>query len=178
MHRFINSIQETKPATFYYKASLWDSPLGDILMITKNEALCILEFVTRKNLKKNLEKLENPIVWEESSVIPAIKKFLTEYFEGKVGTIDFKIDTKGTVFQKKVWEKIKKIPHGQTISYSDIAQSIGFSDAHRAVANAVGQNKLAIIIPCHRVVNKNGNLGGYAGGIAYKKWLLAHEGAL
>lgn len=82
----------------------------------------------------------------------------------------------GSPFQRRVWESLFTIPFGQTCSYSDIAERIGSPKAVRAVGNANGKNMFPIIVPCHRVIHKNGSLGGYTGGLKYKKWLLNHEG--
>lgn len=81
----------------------------------------------------------------------------------------------GTPFQKRVWQELLNIPYGETRSYSEIAVSVGRPAAYRAVAQANGANQLAIVVPCHRVINANGDLGGYGGGLSRKEWLLAHE---
>ncbi len=163
----------------YLSAKMVQSPVGDILIIVNKDKLCLLEFVQRKNLRDNLINLslktDCPIVWSDNSLIKKIENALGKYFQGKENQFDLPIETNGTPFQKKVWQEIQKIPYGQTTSYAEIAISIGFTSAHRAVANAVGKNQLAIIVPCHRVINKSGKLGGYAGGIDRKEWLLSHE---
>jgi AraC family transcriptional regulator of adaptative response/methylated-DNA-[protein]-cysteine methyltransferase len=84
----------------------------------------------------------------------------------------------GSLFQKEVWEELKKIPQGETRSYRDISKALGRKSSFRAVAQANGANQLAIVIPCHRVINANGELGGYSSGVIRKKWLLNHEGIL
>ncbi len=81
----------------------------------------------------------------------------------------------GSPFQKQVWKALQQIPHGQTCSYADLAAAIGKPTACRAVANANGANQLAIVIPCHRVINSDGKLGGYGGGVSKKQWLIDHE---
>lgn len=100
---------------------------------------------------------------------------LQEYFEGGRTEFSFSFDCAGTDFQKEVWRQIALIPFGQTITYSELAKRSGFSRAIRAVGTATGKNPLSIIIPCHRVVGKNGALGGYAGGLARKQLLLDTE---
>lgn len=102
-------------------------------------------------------------------------KQLKEYFEGKRKKFDLKIKLQGTEFQKKVWSELMKIPYGKTVSYSYIAEKIGFPKAARAVGNANNKNKFAIVIPCHRVIAKNGSLSGYASGVSKKKWLINFE---
>ena len=103
----------------------------------------------------------------------------SQFIDTKVNdiTLDpskYRLELKGTEFQRMVWKEILKIPRGTTRTYSEIAISIGKPNSHRAVANACGQNKLAVLVPCHRVVGKS-NLGGYKWGIERKKWLLDSE---
>ena len=97
------------------------------------------------------------------------------YFEGKRQDFKTPLFLLGSPFQKRVWEELMKISPGKTRSYAEIAMAIGKPTAYRAVANANGANQLAIVIPCHRVINSNGELGGYGGGIARKKWLIDLE---
>ena len=103
---------------------------------------------------------------------------LKEYFAGTRKEFDVPLDIEGTEFQKKVWEELKKIPYGKTISYKTLAEKLGDVKSIRAVGKANGQNPIAIIIPCHRVIGADGSLIGYAGGLAIKEKLLHIEGAL
>ena len=98
-----------------------------------------------------------------------------EYFEGKRQNFTLKLNPEGTDFQKKVWEKLKTIPFGKTVSYLELSKQLGDVKAIRAVAAANGKNPLWIVVPCHRVIGSNGDLVGYAGGLSRKKWLLEHE---
>lgn len=100
---------------------------------------------------------------------------LQEYFSGNRIVFDFKLNPAGTVFQKKVWNELLKIPFGKTVSYQEITNQLGDPKAIRAVANANGKNPLWIVVPCHRVIGSDGSLTGYAGGLWRKKWLLDHE---
>ena len=100
---------------------------------------------------------------------------LNEYFEGNRTDFQFKMNPKGTDFQKTVWEELLKIPFGKTASYQDVTNKLGDPKAIRAVANANGKNPLWIVVPCHRVIGSDGSLTGYAGGLWRKKWLLDHE---
>lgn len=100
---------------------------------------------------------------------------IDEYFSGKRREFSVNLQLQGTDFQKKVWSQLMKIPFGETLSYKDVAASIGNEKAVRAVGNANGRNKIAIIIPCHRVIGSNGKLIGYASGVWRKEWLLLHE---
>jgi len=103
---------------------------------------------------------------------------LKEYFAGTRKEFDVPLDIEGTDFQKRVWNELQKIPYGKTISYKTLSEKLGDVKAIRAVGKANGQNPIAIIIPCHRVIGANGNLIGYAGGLAIKEKLLHLEGAL
>lgn len=100
---------------------------------------------------------------------------LQEYFEGSRKNFDLQLNPNGTVFQKRVWRELTTIPHGNTISYLELSKRIGNTKAIRAVANANSKNPIWIIIPCHRVIGKDGSLTGYAGGLYLKQWLLDHE---
>lgn len=100
---------------------------------------------------------------------------IDEYFTGKRKEFSLNLLPSGTDFQLKVWESLREISYGKTVSYKDIADSIGNTKAVRAVGSANGKNKISIVIPCHRVIGSNGTLTGYAGGLWRKKWLLEHE---
>lgn len=116
---------------------------------------------------------------EVSKIIPvplqeAVRQ-LHEYFEGKRTEFTIKLAPQGTDFQKRVWNELLKIPFGKTFSYQYIADQLGEPKVIRAAASANGKNPISIIIPCHRVIGKNGSLTGYSGGLHRKKWLLEHE---
>lgn len=143
--------------------SFYDSPIGLIKIVANNEAIVALDFVYKRS-KEN-----------ENDVIRQCKIQLDEYFKGIRKEFDVNIEVNGTEFQKMVWQELKRIPYGQVRSYKDIAVAIGNEKAVRAVGGANNKNKIAIIIPCHRVVGKDGSLTGYAGGLWRKKWLLEHE---
>lgn len=100
---------------------------------------------------------------------------LKEYFEGKRTSFDFLLNPSGTAFQKRVWNGLLQIPYGKTVSYLQLAKTLGDAKAIRAVAAANGKNPLWIVVPCHRVIGSDGSLTGYAGGLSRKKWLLEHE---
>jgi len=180
---FSKIIEETKSTKRRYpnilKAACLDSPLGPIIAISDDQALYLLEFFGRKGLERGVERLRNRtqsnITPGMTSIIHSIEEELHHYFEGKLRKFKTPLVYQGSLFQKTVWEALKKIPLGKTQSYADIAKAIGKPTAFRAVANANGANQLAIIIPCHRVINSNGALGGYGGGLSRKEWLLHHE---
>lgn len=143
--------------------SYYDSPIG-LIKITANEnAITGLDFVYKKTKE------------EENNLIIICKKQLDEYFKGERIEFDLDIHLNGTEFQVAVWNELKKIPYGEKRSYKDIAKAIGNEKAVRAVGGANNKNKIAIIVPCHRVVGSDGSLTGYAGGLWRKQWLLEHE---
>lgn len=161
------------------KASWLDTKLGPMLAVADEQALYLLEFVDRRGLEKEVERLRQK---NKAAIIPgctkpisSIENELKHYFEGQLTEFKTPLFFLGSPFQKQVWDELQKIPLGETRSYSDIAIAVGRPFAFRAVAQANGANQISIIIPCHRVINTNGELGGYGGGIIRKKWLLNHE---
>ena len=142
------------------------SPLGIIDISGTNTFITSVEFVTEAD--------------ETSETVPDVllecKKELEEYFAGKRREFLAQIKPEGTIFQKKVWNELKKIGYGETCSYQTIAKKLKNPDAVRAVGLANGKNPIAIILPCHRVIGEDGKLTGYGGGLWRKQWLLEHEG--
>ena len=111
--------------------------------------------------------------------LPAVARILQRYFAGELAALDeVAVELNGTPFQKNVWQALRRIPAGATISYAELARRIGEPTAVRAVGAANGANPVAVIVPCHRVIGANGTLTGYGGGLDRKQWLLSHEGAL
>lgn len=161
------------------KASWLETPLGTMLAISDNNVLYLLEFIDRQGLEREVERLrintKVAIVPGRAAPINSIESELKSYFEGILRKFKTPIHLLGSHFQKTVWKELMNIPYGKTRSYLQQASAIGKQKATRAVANANGANQLAIIIPCHRIINSNGKLGGYAGGLARKKWLIEHE---
>jgi AraC family transcriptional regulator of adaptative response/methylated-DNA-[protein]-cysteine methyltransferase len=159
--------------------SLTESPLGSIILAATSKALCLAEFTDRRMLEyqvKTLKKyFKTAIVPGTNKIIEDAIKQLKEYFDGKRSKFELPLDFPGTEFQVKVWNELLKIPYGKTISYEELANKTGHRGACRAVGTANGMNRMAIIIPCHRVVNKGGKLGGYGGGLWRKQWLLNLE---
>lgn len=155
------------------------TPLGLMLAISDDKSLYLLEFVDCCNLDNKMDRFKEKVASEirmgYTQPIKSIENELKQYFDGKLKTFKTPLAIPGTTFQKQVWENLKKIPFGETRSYSDLAYAIGNPTACRAIGTANGCNQFAIVIPCHRVINKNNHLGGYAGGIEKKKWLLNHE---
>ncbi|WPY01427.1 Bifunctional transcriptional activator/DNA repair enzyme Ada [Candidatus Trichorickettsia mobilis] len=161
------------------KASWLDTKLGPMIAIADDAGLYLLEFIDRRGLEREVERLrlktKVAIIPGVTDPINSIRLELEFYFDGKLKVFKTPLNLLGSSFQRSVWEELMRIPYGNTRSYMAQAASIGKNRAYRAVANANGANQLAIIIPCHRIINSNGDLGGYGGGITRKKWLLEHE---
>ncbi|MTI33421.1 bifunctional transcriptional activator/DNA repair enzyme AdaA [Xanthovirga aplysinae] len=155
------------------------TPIGPMFVCATEKGICLLEFVDRRMLEtefKDLQKLLNAkIISGENEHIKQAKKELAEYFSGKRAQFSVKLETPGTAFQNSVWNCLKEIKYGTTTSYQEQADILNNPKAVRAVASANGLNRISIIIPCHRVIGKNGNLTGYGGGIERKRWLINHE---
>ena len=156
-----------------------ETPLGPMLAVGDDEALYLLEFKDCCGLQREVDLIQKrtkrSISPGYSDAIRSIENELSQYFDGKLLDFETPLFLIGSSFQKGVWKELQKIPHGETRSYLQIAAAIGKPTAFRVVAQANGANQLAVIIPCHRVINANGALGGYAGGLERKKWLLNHE---
>ena len=155
------------------------TPLGPMFGCATTKGVCMLEFTDRKLIEtglKNLGKLfKAKVIAGENEHLMNVEKQILEYFEGKRSEFDISLDTPGTEFQQKAWRHLREIPFGSTRSYKQQAIAIGQLSAVRAVASANGQNRISIIIPCHRVIGSDGKLTGYGGGLPRKQWLLDHE---
>jgi len=161
------------------QVSWMDTPLGPMIGISDKEHLYLLEFIQRRGLQHEIEQLcsknKSVIVPGEPQPLVSIKEELQLYFSGQLKKFKTPLCIQGTEFQKTTWKALINIPYGQTRSYKEQAQIIEKPLACRAVANANASNQFVIIIPCHRIINSNGKLGGYAGGVPRKQWLLEHE---
>ena len=157
-----------------------DTPIGEMTAVFSGNALCYLDFSDCPDRLAGILKKRFPMREMKSKTNPGcIRDKVSAYFKGDVNAFEgVKLDTGGTVFQQSVWRALMKIPHGRTISYSELAENVNNPKAVRAVGSANGQNPIAIIIPCHRVIASTGALAGYAGGIERKQKLLELEGAL
>lgn len=156
-----------------------DSPLGDLNLAATNKGICMLEFDNEKRIKHHLSEITRElnckIIIKENSIIKDAEKQLTKYFTNNLNNFNLPLHLVGTDFQQKVWEELLKIPFGKTRTYKEQAIAMGNLKAIRAVANANGQNRISIIIPCHRVIGSNGNLTGYGGKLWRKEELLKLE---
>lgn len=156
-----------------------NTPIGEMIACATDKGICLLEFNDRKKLDGQFQKLSkelNATISEEKNVyFDLLREELEAYFIGKLKEFTIPLDLVGTEFQKNVWQALLAIPYGKTRSYLQQAESMGSPLSIRAVANANGMNKIAIIVPCHRVIGSNGKLTGYAGGLERKRFLLNLE---
>jgi methylated-DNA-[protein]-cysteine S-methyltransferase len=148
-------------------SAYYSSPVGDLLIESEGDAIITVNFL--KDSKKEEVR---------TAVIDQCIEELNEYFFKGRKFFTVELNLIGSVFQKKVWTELLTIPYGKTISYEEVAIRVGDIKSIRAVGLANGQNPIAIIVPCHRVIGKNGDLVGYGGGMDNKEWLLHHEGSL
>ncbi len=154
------------------------TPIGELLAVANDESLYMLDFSDLENIDKKLAKISKnqEIKSGGNFVIEQIDSELKEYFAGNLKKFKTKVTLTGTEFQNSVWQALLDLKYGETISYIDLAKKIGNEKAVRAVASTVGANPLPVIIPCHRIIGKDGSLTGYSGGIDKKKFLLELEG--
>lgn len=158
-------------------ASLYQSELGELIIVANETALLSVSF----NDKGEWHKLDNSYQRKSNIIIEETEKWLDQYFTGSNPNTMPNLNAEGTEFQKTVWELLRKIPYGQTITYGDLAKEIAVirhcsKMSAQAIGQAVGKNPIPILIPCHRVVGKNGNLTGFSCGMERKVKLLLVEG--
>lgn len=155
------------------------TPLGDMLAVATNKGICTLAFIDNTPVEAHLKELSvfigcTPLTGE-NIYIQQLQEELAAYFAKKRIVFQTPLDLYGTAFQKKVWQTLATIPYGTTISYKEESERMDMPSAFRAVANANGKNRIAIVLPCHRVIGSNGKLHGYSSGVWRKQWLLNHE---
>lgn len=152
-----------------------ETPLGTMYLAIRDGALREAGFVetwARPVLSPDADEAEEDL----SSEAQFVRDSVAGYFDGDVEAIeDIVIDPEGTEFQCAVWQAIREVPAGRTVSYQDIARAVGKPSAYRAVGTATGRNPVGIAVPCHRIVRSDGGLGGYGGGLHRKEWFLEHE---
>ncbi|AXE29723.1 XRE family transcriptional regulator [Chromobacterium phragmitis] len=155
------------------------TPLGPMFVCASERGICLMEFVDRKMLETELSDLQRllraRILAGENRHTRQAERQVGEYFAGTRSRFTLALDTPGSEFQQSVWQALQTIPYGGTASYAGQAERLGRPEAARAVARANGANRVAIVVPCHRVLGKDGSLTGYGGGLARKQWLLEHE---
>ena len=147
------------------QSTILSSPLGYLEVTAHDDALTSVAFVTSKSSRQHTL---NGVLKEAVAQLEA-------YFKGRLNEFDLPLNPQGTEFQKKVWRALQSIPCGKTISYADLARRIRQPQAFRAVGGANGKNPIPLIVPCHRVINADGGLGGFSCGLDRKRWLLNHE---
>ena len=155
-----------------------DSPVGILVAGATDAGVCLLEFRDRELLATQIEKVRERVGRTAPgghALLAQLRAELREYFRGTRRDFSVPLIYPGTPFQVKVWNALRVIPYGETISYEELARRVGSPAGQRAAGHANGQNPLAILIPCHRVVNKDGKLGGYGGGLWRKRLLLGLE---
>jgi O-6-methylguanine DNA methyltransferase len=156
-----------------------ETPIGNMAAVSSEKGICLLEFDTRPELNAEIEAIEiankSKVTKRENVHLTLLKTELEAYFVGKLQNFSLDLDIYGTDFQQSVWNALLKIPYGETRTYKQQSLTLGDLKAIRAVASANGKNKLAILIPCHRVIGSDGSLTGYAGGLDRKRFLLNLE---
>ncbi len=156
-----------------------DTPLGKMRIGATDEGVCLFDFQYRKSIDAIMARIErlagDKFSEGEHPHFQLLESQIGEYFSGERKDFDVQLHLLGTPFQKSVWMGLVQIPYGDTRSYKQQSIFLGNEKAIRAVAGANGENGIAIIVPCHRVIGDNGSLVGYGGGLQRKKWLLEHE---
>lgn len=159
-----------------YYASFESPWLKKVFVASTEKGLCRVDFLkSERDFLKDLKKRFHGQIIKDNLKNRNVLAQLKKYFEGKLKRFDCKLDYEGTPFQKKVWRALTRIPYGETRSYVEIARTIGHPKAFRAVGNANRKNPIPLIIPCHRVIESRGGLGGFAHGVKFKKMLLEFE---
>jgi AraC family transcriptional regulator, regulatory protein of adaptative response / methylated-DNA-[protein]-cysteine methyltransferase len=157
-----------------------DTPVGEMIALASDSHLYMFEFARRHMFEAQMERVRgfagSEPVRGETPIFAQLRRELDEYFAGDRREFTVPLHVPGTPFQTKVWDALQRIPCGTTTSYARLAESIGAPKAVRAVARANGDNRVAILIPCHRVIGSDGSLVGYGGGLSRKKQLLQLEG--
>lgn len=154
-----------------YYSTNYDSPLGEMLIVSDGDSVCGVWFCGQKHFPS----FDNLIQDDDLAIFERVRIWFDDYFEGKNPRIDFNLKPDGTQFRLKVWKLLSEIPYGETLTYGEIARKISPEMSAQAVGGAVGHNPIAILIPCHRVLGSNGKLTGYAAGLDKKIELLKIE---
>lgn len=156
-----------------------DTPLGRMCIGGTNKGICLFDFQYRRSINPIMNRIEGYLndKFQEGDhpLFEVVETQINEYFVGERKSFDVPLNLAGTPFQKSVWEGLMKIPYGETRSYKQQSIFLGNEKSIRAVAGANGDNGIAIIVPCHRVIGEDGSLTGYGGGLQRKKWLLDLE---
>lgn len=161
------------------QADWLESPVGTLLAVADATHLHLLSFLQKAAMERRvaltLDHLDARLELGTNAVVDGLRAEMDAYFAGSLRDFATPIHLAGTDFQIKVWELLRTIPFGHSLCYTAIAEKLGKPAAFRAVAQAAGQNPIHIVVPCHRAINRSGGLGGYAGGVERKRWLLEFE---
>ena len=158
-----------------------DTPIGPMTIGATDDAVVLADFTERALMPAQMAAVRRrfgPTVEGDAPLLDRTEEQLREYFAGKRREFDLPLDLPGSAFQERVWTELSRIPYGETITYRELAERVDASPAWRAVGRANGSNRLAVIVPCHRVIATGGGLGGYGGGLPAKRHLLALEAAI
>jgi O-6-methylguanine DNA methyltransferase len=156
-----------------------DTPIGPMLAGATDRAIVLCDFAERPMIGAQLAAVRRrigPTHEATSPLLDLLESQLAEFFAGKRQDFELPVDMPGSAFQERVWAELRRIPYGETISYRQLAERVGAGTAYRAVGRANGSNRVAVVVPCHRVIAAGGGLGGYGGGLAAKRRLLDLEG--
>jgi AraC family transcriptional regulator, regulatory protein of adaptative response / methylated-DNA-[protein]-cysteine methyltransferase len=158
-----------------------ESPLGPLVAGATHDGICLLEFSGRKRLEAQVaslrRRLRATVLPGRNTHIEIVEQQLAEYFARTRRRFDVSLVTPGSPFQRRVWKELARIPYGETRTYGDLARRLGLPSASRAVGRANGSNPISILLPCHRLIGKDGSLTGYGGGVWRKRKLLELEAA-
>ena len=172
---------EAQTSRIELSAAWFPTPLGEMICVTDQARLHLLEFVERAVLATELRRLSFAVQGRlgagRTQMTARVEAAITAYFTGENAVFDLPLALHGTAFQRQVWDELTRIPAGHRISYRELAHRIGRPSAVRAVGTANGANQIALVIPCHRIVGADGALTGYGGGLWRKRALLDHEHA-
>jgi methylated-DNA-[protein]-cysteine S-methyltransferase len=160
-------------------AAIHKTPIGNLFLVSDDQVLIGAGFRSFRDLLERMDAIDANKGYKEVRKIPVISDLIADYFDGDLNAVNgLKVRQPGTKFSQDVWKVMRKIPAGKTWSYAQLADRAGNPNAIRAAGTVCGKNIIAPIIPCHRVVKTNGDLGNYGYGVSIKEWLLTHEGAL
>ncbi len=164
------------------EADWFQTPLGEMIAITCDDRLCLVEFHDRRALELDIallrKRLNAPVVPAQNAVLAEAARQFLAYFQGTRTAFTLPLHIEGSPFQTSVWDELLRIPLGETRSYADLAIALQKPGGQRAIGQANGMNRLCIVIPCHRVIRAGGDPAGYGGGAWRKQWLLDHEARL
>ena len=157
----------------------YHSPIGNLLIGTREGFLVLCDFVNRRGgIEKSIKKTSPETSHADADLVTLVINQLKEYFEGRRRNFDIPVILSGNEMELAVYKALTKVSYGNTATYSDIAAAAGYPRAVRAVASCIGRNPIAIIVPCHRIIGRDGKLHGYAGGTEVKRELLTSEGSV